>query len=101
MGEWRLEVTLGADEREELERVRDTDPKAYRRERAAAILKLAERTSRTRVAQRGLLKRRRPSTVSGWLERYRAEGIAGLSVRAGRGRPPAFSPSMSRRGGRA
>jgi len=37
-----LVVALTEAQRAELSRVRDTDPKAYRRQRAAAILKLAD-----------------------------------------------------------
>jgi transposase len=46
------------------------------------------------VARTGLLRPRQPDTVYAWLDRYRAEGIAGLTIRPGRGRKPAFSPSL-------
>jgi transposase len=87
-----LQVKLTAEEREELEQVRDTHPKAYLRERAAAILKIAEGMSGLQVSQAGLLKRRDPDTVYRWVQRYRAQGLAGLAIRAGRGRKPAYFP---------
>lgn len=34
-----------------------------------------------------------PVTVSNWLTRYQAEGIAGLETRPGRGRKPVLDPA--------
>jgi transposase len=76
----------------ELRRARDTHPKPYVRERAAALLKLADGQSAPQVARRGLLRPRRTGTVYDWKRRFLQEGIAGLLVRKGRGRKPAFSP---------
>jgi transposase len=45
------------------------------------------------VALAGLLKRRKTDTVYDWFHRYQAEGLAGLKIKSGRGRKPAFSPS--------
>jgi transposase len=64
------------------------------REKAAALLKVAGGRPGSRVARWGLLKPRKPETVSRWVRQYRSEGIAGLRVRPGRGRKPAFSPSV-------
>ena len=86
-------VHLTAEQRAALERVRDTDPKPYLRERAAALLKLADGHSALDVAHTGLLRRRKRDTVYAWWRRYQAEGLPGLRVRPGRGRKPAFSPS--------
>ena len=80
----RLE--LSADARAELVALRDTGPKSYLRERAAAVA--------AEVARTGLLRPRQPDTVYVWLDRYREHGIAGLTIRPGRGRKPAFSPSL-------
>lgn len=91
-----LQVELTESERMELEQLRDHSPKAYLRERAAAILKLAEGLSGREVAHHGLLKRRKHQTVCGWVQRYRDEGVEGLIIRQGRGRKAAFSPSASR-----
>lgn len=89
----RMEVRLSAEQRAELTRLRDHHAKAYVRERAAAILKVADGQSVYAVAERGLLRRRKAETVSDWIKRYLAEGGSGLLVQAGRGRKPAFSPS--------
>ena len=96
----RTVVELTARQRAELARVRDTDPKPYVRERAAAILKVASGDAVYQVAETGLFRRRCPETVADWIARFQQGGIAGLQVRAGRGRTPAFSPSASRRGQR-
>ena len=85
-------LKLTEPEKTELENVRDNHPKAYLRERAAAILKIHEGQSPHSVAQTGLLKRRDPDTVYAWLDRYEATGLEGLQIKTGRGRKPAFSP---------
>lgn len=88
-------IAVSEPQRLELERLRDTAEKAYLRERAAAILKVAQGIPGSIVAQFGLLRPRRPDTIYAWLNRYEAEGIAGLTIKPGRGRKPAFSPSAS------
>ena len=88
-----MTVILSPEERTELERARDHHAEAHVREKAAAILKIADGLSGREVALHRLLKHRRPDTVYDWVRRYRAEGIAGLAVKPGRGRKPAFSPS--------
>jgi hypothetical protein len=91
---WRREVKLTAEQEDELTRVVRRDPKAYRRERASAILQVAGGAVASRVAASGLLVRRDPDTVYGWLDDYEERGIAGLTIAAGRGRKPAaFPPS--------
>jgi plasmid stabilization system protein ParE len=89
----KLTVILSEDQRQELEKARDHHAKAYVREAAAAILKVAAGLSARQVASQGLLKERDPETVSDWIRRYQAEGLAGLQVRAGRGRKAVFFPS--------
>jgi hypothetical protein len=87
-------VALTPEQHEALCRCRDTSPKPYQRERAAALLKIAAGASATAVARRGLLRPRRPETVYQWVQRFVAHGVAGLlTIRPGRGRKPAFSPS--------
>lgn len=86
----RLDLTVA--QRAELEAARDTSPVPYLRERAAALLKVADGAVAAEVARSGLLRPREPDTVYRWLHRYRREGIAGLTIRPGRGRKPAFSP---------
>lgn len=85
-------LTLTSAERADLVALRDTGPKAHLRERAAALLKIADGRSAAAVARSGLLRPRQPDTVYRWLRRYLAGGIAGLEDRPGRGRRPAFSP---------
>jgi hypothetical protein len=87
-----LLLTLTAPQREELEKLRDHDERPYLRERAAALLKLADGQSGLQVAQHGLLKTRDPDTIYSWYHRYQAEGLRGLLIRPGRGRKPAFFP---------
>lgn len=95
-----LVVQLSSEQRRQLERIRDTAPKPYVRERAAAILKIADGRSARDVALHGLLKPRYRETPAGWVHRWQQEGEQGLYVRPGAGRKPAFSPSASKRRGR-
>ena len=94
-------LELSPETRETLEAARDHHPKAYVRERATALLKVADGASIRRVAAFGCLKARRPNTVADWVKAYVTQGLATLWVQPGRGRKPAFSPSAhERRGGR-
>ena len=93
----RLELTT--QEVLELEELRDHASKPYLRERAAAILKIAQGHSGREVALHGLLKRHWQDTIYEWVDRYRAKGKAGLEIKPGRGRKPAFFPSVSKRRG--
>ncbi len=88
-------LVLTDAQKAELIKMRDTASKPYLRERASAMLKIAEGHSAHRVAKEGLglLKPRDPDTLYDWLNRYKAEGVAGLYIRPGRGQKPAFSPS--------
>lgn len=97
----RSTLFLTPDDRTALEHLQHTAALPYLRERAAALLKIADGQSATQVARTGLLQRRKVSTVCTWLARYQAEGIAGLTIRPGRGRTPAFSPSAPARRRRA
>lgn len=83
-------VSLTPRQRRRLIRVRDHHRLPYLREKAAAVLKVAEGWTVKDVARRGLLQHRAPNTVAAWLNRYEARGLAGLKIRAGRGRKPAF-----------
>ena len=89
----RRRITLTPDERRALEVLRDKSPKPYLRERAAAILKVADGTPAAVVARERLLRQRAPDTVYAWLDRFSARGLDGLRILPGRGRKPAFSPS--------
>ena len=91
-----LQITLTDAQRTELEDTRDHHRLPYMRERAAAILKITAGYSGRDTALNRLLKPRWPDTVYEWVKRYAAEGIKGLQIRSGRGRKPAFSPSVPR-----
>lgn len=89
----RLQITLTEQQHAELLRARDHHSKPYVREKAAAILKMADLGQPAlQVAQHGLLKRRDDNTVRSWWRRYQERGLAGLLVQPGRGKKPAFSP---------
>jgi hypothetical protein len=97
----RRYLVLNAAEEAELRRWRDTAPKPWQRERAAALLQIAAGQPPAVVARTGLLKPRDPDTVYAWLDNYLAANIPGVMfIRPGRGRKPAFFPSAPRRGGR-
>lgn len=89
----RRTLELSDEQRAELQRARDRHPKAHMREKAAALLKVADGQSPHAVAKQGLLKGRDPDTVYRWLDRYEAGGLEGLLVKPGRGRTAVFSPS--------
>ena len=91
-----IKLELTPKQRQELEALLDQSPKPYLRERAAALLKIAGGQSGLATARSGLLKPRLPDTIYAWVKRYRAQGVAGLQQSAGRGRKPAFSPSVLR-----
>jgi transposase len=93
----RYKLELTGEQVVELTDARNHHEKAYVRERAAAILKVGQGQTIKEVAHRGLLRKRKEHAVKEWIVRYLQGGIAGLLVRSGRGRKPAFSPSA--RGG--
>ena len=88
---YRIELT--SEQYKELEVARERHEKAYVRERAAGILKVASGWSLRKTAHLGLLKKHEPETVKEWCTRYLTEGLTGLLVKSGRGRKPAFFPS--------
>jgi transposase len=85
-------IVLTVEQREQLRHVVKYDSKAYKRERAAAILKVADGQIAAHVARSGLLRVRDPDTIYSWLDRFQVYGLAGLSIRSGRGRKRRFSP---------
>ena len=74
----RRTLTLSAEQCQELLTYRDHDPRPYVRERCAALLKIADGQAPYEVARHGLLKARDPDSVYAWLDRYAAEGLAGI-----------------------
>jgi hypothetical protein len=77
-----------------LEWMRDRHPVPYLREKAAALLKIAEGQKVEEVARSGLLKPRKADTVRGWLKDYQRHGLGALYQRPRRGR--IFPPGASR-----
>jgi hypothetical protein len=73
----RRALTLTDDQRQQLLRYRDHHPKPYVRERAAALLQIADGTSPHAVARAGILRPRHPDTVYAWLDTFLAEGLGG------------------------
>lgn len=88
-----IKLCLTAEQIAELTTARNRHPKAYVREKVAAILKVNQGQSVRQVALYGLHKKRSEHTVKGWIESYLERGLAGLLVQGGRGRKPAFFPS--------
>ena len=88
-----FKLALREAQRQELIHTRDHASRPYLRVRATAILKVADGQSASAVARSGLLKPIGYEAVSEWVKRYQAHGVAGLTIRSGRGRKPAFSPS--------
>ena len=83
---------LTPSDRAALVRSRDTGPRPDPRERAAARLKIADGHAAAEAARTGLPRPRAPDTVYRWPPPYRGAGSAGLTIRPGRGRKPAFPP---------
>gem|GEM_PF-4581201 len=79
-------LSPNAEQRAQLQRPRDTHPKPYIPERAAAPLKLADGHALGVVARAGLLRPRSCTTVRTRLQRFHAEEITRLDIRQGRGR---------------
>jgi hypothetical protein len=74
----RRTLALTDDQRQHLLDYRHHHPKPFVRERAAALLQIADGASPHAVARSGLLRPRHPDTVYAWLNTFLAEGIAGL-----------------------
>lgn len=89
-------LVLTPEQRQELVAARDHHPRPYMREKAAALLKVADGQPAAQVAQTGLLKAHDPDVVYSWMTRYEQHGLAGLAIQPGRGRKSAFSPSAGR-----
>ena len=75
-----------------LKEVALTHCKAYMRERAGALLKIASGCNQKWVAEWGLLIKRRENTVGDWVNRYMSDGINGLYHAPRSGRKSSFSP---------
>jgi hypothetical protein len=71
-------LTLPETDRQTLVEARAHHPAPAVRERAAALLKIADGRRPHWVAHHGLLQPRDPDTIYGWLERYQRYGLAGI-----------------------
>ena len=78
----RRTLALSDEQRWALLECRDHDRRPYVRERCAAMLKIADGQSAHHVALNGLLRRRDPDTMYGWLAIYQSLGLAGLIERS-------------------
>lgn len=87
-----LKIILTEAQRQELENTRDHHEKPYMRERAAAILKIADGASGLETARHLLNRPHWQDTIYEWCKRYSEHGLEGLQIRKGRGRKPAFFP---------
>lgn len=76
---FRRTLPLSELARQDLRAARDHDPHPSIRERAAALLKIADGQSPHAVARQGLLKPRDPDTVYEWLTWYEKYGITSLA----------------------
>lgn len=86
------QLDLSPQRRRSLIQVRDHHAKPHMREKAAALLKLADGWTVKNIARFGLLRPRARNTVAAWVTRYKTAGLRGLAVQPGRGRKSAFSP---------
>ncbi|HEX6038717.1 MAG TPA: hypothetical protein VFZ20_11785 [Longimicrobium sp.] len=67
-------LVLDAEQRTSLDKVLRHDHRPYLREQAAALLKISDGMNPSSVAMGGLLRRRKPDTVRGWLDYYLQHG---------------------------
>ncbi len=74
----RRSLPLTDNQRQQLLHYRDHHPKPFVRERAAALLQIADGNSPHAVARAGILRPRCPNTVYSWLKRFLTEGFDGL-----------------------
>ena len=89
----RRVLRINDETRAELEWAVVHHPLPYVREKASALRKLDRGLPVTQVASADYgLRKRHPSTIRGWMDAIESAGLAGLLVRPGRGRKPAFSP---------
>ncbi|NLF12150.1 MAG: helix-turn-helix domain-containing protein [Anaerolineaceae bacterium] len=86
----RRYLRLSENQRAELERVLRRDSRPYMRERASALLQIADGRSAHWVARQGLLRAREPDTVYRWLDAYEEGGVEALTQQPRRQR--GFSP---------
>ena len=92
----RYKIILSEEEKQKLEGLVKNPPSPYLRERARAILKVSEGETLQATAEK-LRVRVHRNAVSDWVQRFLSDRLAGLKIKAGRGRKPVFSPTGERR----
>jgi hypothetical protein len=90
----RYQLVLSENQVKELTDTRDHHGVAHFRVKAAALLKVAQGEAISQVAHSGLLKPVDRHAVKDWIVRYLQHGLSGWKVQTGRGRKPAFFPSL-------
>lgn len=93
----RYQIVLTEEEKRKLESWVKNPPRPYLRERARAILQVAQGETVQATAEKSRVRIDR-NAVAEWVKRFLAERLAGLKIKAGRGRKPVFSPSGGKRG---
>jgi transposase len=88
----RYVIELSEEERAKLESWVKNAPKPHLRQRARAIVLVAEGKPLYKVAEDRRIRKDR-KTVQRWVQRDQSEGIEGLKTKKGQGRKAAFSPS--------
>lgn len=88
----RYKIVLSEEEKQKLESWVKNPPKPYLRERARAILKISQGETVQATAEE-LRVRVHRNAVSEWVQRFLSERLAGLRIKAGRGRKSVFSPA--------
>lgn len=68
-------LSLSASQRHYLNEVLRHDPRPYLRERAGALLKIADGKTAHWVAKNGLLRPRKPDTIYEWMTRFERDGV--------------------------
>ena len=92
----RYSLTLTSDQRFVLNVWRDTHPSPEVRERASALLQIADGAPATVVARQRLSHPRDPRTVYGWVAGFRRDGLLGLLRRPLRRRQIAVAATAPR-----
>ena len=94
-----LKLELTDQQKQELEVAVRRHPVAHLRQKAKALLLIAEGKQGKWIAQSGVVSTCRPNTIYDWVKAYQASGkLEGLSVKAGRGRKPVFFSAGSASG---
>ena len=92
----RYKIVLSEEEQQKLESWVKNPPSPYLRERARAILKVAQGETIQATTEK-LRVRVQRNAVSEWVKRFLSGRVQGLKIKAGRGRKSVFSPAREGR----